>query len=171
MEKKLMSPVVKGLIIAAAVIAFAVVTAIMGVEKSKNFGWVQYVLIIGGIVWACINYGNQMEGNVTFGNVFAHGFKVTAVLTCIFILYMVLALTVLFPEIKEQSLAIMRAEMAKQPNKGDTEQMEKIVAGVSKYFVVITAGSTMIVFLIMGCVASLAGAVVAKKNPNANPLG
>ncbi|MEO7311265.1 MAG: DUF4199 domain-containing protein [Chitinophagaceae bacterium] len=172
-ERKVMSPIVKGVIITLAVIAFAVTTALIGIEKAKNFGWVQYLIIIGGIIWACISYSSQNEANVTFGNVFAHGFKVTAVVTCLFILYMVLALKVIFPGIREQSIAIMKTEIAKQPKKPnqDSEQMEKIIKGVSDNFVLITATGTMIVFLIVGAAASLAGAVVAKKNPNANPLG
>ncbi len=174
MEKKVMSPIVKGIIITLAVIAFAVITTVIGIEKSKEFGWVQYILIIVGVIWACMSYSSQKEGNVTFGNVFAHGFKVTAVVTCMFILYLILALKVIFPGIKEQSIAIMRTEMAKQPKQNkpqDSEQLEQIITGVSNNFVLITAGGTMIVFLIVGAAASLAGAVVAKKNPNVNPLG
>lgn len=168
-----MSPILKGVIITLAIIVFAVITAIVGIEKSRSFGWVQYLLIIAGIIWACIGYSKEKDGNVTFGNVFAHGFKVTAVVTCIFILYMVLALKVIFPDIKEQSIAIMRTEMAKQPKQPEqnTEQLEKIISGVSENFVLITATGTMIVFLIVGAVASLAGAVVAKKNPDTNPIG
>ena len=174
MEKKVMSPIVKGIIITVAVIVFAVITTVIGIEKSQAFGWVQYILLIVGIIWACISYSSQKEGNVTFGNLFAHGFKVTAVVTCMFILYLILALKVIFPEIKDQSIAIMKTEMAKQPkqkNQPDNEQLEKIITGVSNNFVMITAGGTMVVFLIVGAAASLAGAVVARKNPNANPLG
>ncbi len=165
-----MTPVVKGLIIALAVIVLAVITTIIGVEKSKSFGWIQYILIIGGIIWACVSYSSQMEGNVTFGNVFAHGFKVTAVVTCLFILYMVVALTLIFPEVVTQTLAIMKTEMAKQPGYNE-EQAEKIMGVTKKYFVLFTAGGTLVLFILLGAIASLIGAVVAKKNPNANPLG
>ncbi len=173
MEKKIMSPIIKGVIIVLAIIAFAVYTSVIGIEKAQKFGWVQYILIIAGIIWACMGYAKQKDGNVSFGNVFAHGFKVTAIVTCLFILYLALSLKFIFPEIKEQSIAIMRNEIGKQPKQPgqNSEQLDKIVAGVSNNFIMITAGGTLIVFLIVGAVASLAGAVVAKKNPNANPLG
>lgn len=165
-----MSPILKGVIITVAIIAFAVITALMGIEKSKSLGWIQYVLIIGGIIWACVSFSSQMESNVTFGNVFAHGFKVTAVVTSLFIVYMALALTFIFPEVKDQAINVMRTEMAKQPNYNEA-QADKIVGITQKYFVLFTAGGTLVLFLILGAIASLIGAVVAKKNPNANPLG
>ncbi len=43
--------------------------------KHPELSYIQYVFFIAGIIWACINYSNQLNGDVTFGNLFAHDFK------------------------------------------------------------------------------------------------
>ena len=163
MEKTVTTPVVKGLIISLIIIVFGVAIYFAGQSMNQGLGSLQYLLLIGGIVWACISYAKQMNGNVTFGNVFAHGFKTTSVVTVITIIYTVIALKFLFPDMMDMALDKTREELAK--GNMSEEQSEKAIEMTTKFFLPFAIGGILIVFLIVGCIASLIGAAVAKKNP------
>src|SRR5688572_16455546 len=101
MEKKVTTPVVKGIIISLILIVFQVAVYFAGQATNQGLSSIQYLLLIGGIIWACISFAKQMDHNVTFGNVFAHGFKTNAVVTVITIIYSILAIKFLFPDMME----------------------------------------------------------------------
>ena len=164
MEKTVTTPVVKGLIISLVIIVFGVAIYFAGQSMNQGLGSLQYLLLVGGVIWACISYAKQMDGNVTFGNVFAHGFKTTSVVTVITIIYTVIALKFLFPDMMDMALDKTREELAKG-NMSD-EQSEAAIEMTTKFFLPFAIGGILIVFLIIGCIASLIGAAVAKKNPN-----
>src|SRR5438045_9420391 len=96
MEKKIMTPVTKGLLIALITIVINVIGYMAHIEQASWFRWISTLVMCVGIIWACIHYAQQMDGNVTFGNVFVHGFKVSAVITVVSIIYFALPITVLF---------------------------------------------------------------------------
>ena len=164
MEKKVTSHVSKGLIISLILIVFSVVLHFSGQQlKNPSIGYLAYVILIGGVIWACITYGKERDHRVTFGNVFGHGFKVTAVVTCISIVFTVIFFLI-FPEIKEQSLDAARLEMEKNPQMND-ESIEQGLAMVSRMFFIFLIGAIIIGYLIVGAIASLIGAAVTKKTP------
>ena len=80
---------------------------------------------LAGIIWACISYSKQINANVTFGNLFAHGFKTTAVIIVIMFVYTIVALKVLFPDMVDKSMAMTRQKMEasgkanRQPDRPD----------------------------------------------------
>ncbi len=98
METNVTTPVVKGVIISLILIVFGIALYFGGQVGNQGLSSLQYIIIVGGIIWGCISYANQMNNNVTCGNVFAHGFKITAVVTVIIIIYTVIALKFLFPD-------------------------------------------------------------------------
>jgi hypothetical protein len=163
MEQKVTTPVVKGLILSLILIVFGVALHLTGQSMNKGINSLQYIIIIGGIIWACISYAKQMNHNVTFGNVFAHGFKTTSVVTVIMVIYTVLAITVLFPEMKQMAMDQATAEMEK--GNMPEEQMEQAISITQKFFVPFAIGGVLLAFMFLGCISSLIGAAVAKKNP------
>lgn len=168
MEKKVTSPVMKGLLIALILIIIGFVGRYANLQFEPWFAWVSYGLLIGGIIISCITYSNQMDHNVTFGNVFANGFKTTAVVTCLTILFMVI-LMLAMPEMKEEMLENARTQAAKGP--ATEEQVEQSMQIFNKMFWVFIIGGILLAYLFMGCIASLIGAAVAKKNPRpTNPF-
>lgn len=169
MEQKITPPWIKGLIISLALILTSVIIYIAGQTTNKSLGWLNAVIIIGGLIWACINYAKQSNGNVTFGNVFAHGFKTTAGFTVIFIIYSVIAAKFLFPEMIDQSMEQARIEMEKKGNLSE-DQIEQGLSMAKRFFMPFLIGGTLVIFAIIGVVGSVLGAAFAKKNPNYNPL-
>src|SRR5690242_21521890 len=101
MQTKPSTPVVKGLIIALILIVVGFVGRLVHVDMESWFRWVSNLLLVIGIIVSCVTYSNQLNHNVTFGNVFADGFKTTAVVTCITIVFTVIIMMVM-PEIKQQ---------------------------------------------------------------------
>jgi NADH:ubiquinone oxidoreductase subunit 6 (subunit J) len=163
MEQKGTSPVLKGVIITLLLIVLGLIIYFTGQMENKSIGYLQYVILVGGIIWSCISYAKQMNGNVTFGNVFAHGFKTTAVVAALLAVYTFIAVKFLFPDMVDKALEIAKKDMESK-NLTD-EQMQTGLDMARKFFVPFAIGGILIGFAIIGCISSLIGAAVAKKNP------
>lgn len=163
MEAKVTSHVVKGLILSLVLIVYGLILHFTGQSMNRSLNSIQYAIIVGGIIWGCITYANQLHNNVTFGNVFAHGFKMTAVVTVITIVYSILAFKVLFPEMLDQALAQASAELEKKNMSED--QMDTAMSITRKYFIPFAIGGILLGFMFIGAISSLIGAAVAKKKP------
>jgi len=164
MEPKVTTPVMKGLIISLVLIVFGLILQFTDLYMNKGLSSIQYLIILAGIIWACISFSNQMNNNVTFGNIFAHGFKTTAFITALMAVYSVVAMQYLFPEIMDKSLEAARLEMEKQ-GKLTEDQVDQALGFTKKFFVPLTIATVVVIFLVVGAISSLIGAAVAKKNP------
>jgi flagellar biosynthesis protein FlhB len=109
-----------------------------------------------------------MNGQVTFGNVFLHGFKMSTVITVILILWTILSITLIFPEIKEKAIEMARQQMEDTGKLTDSE-IDQRLGFTRKFFMIIVITTILFGTLIVGAIASLIGAAVAKKKP-VNPL-
>ena len=163
METKVTTPVIKGLIISMILIVIGLAIYFTGQVANKSLGYLQYLILFAGILWGCINYAKQLDGNVSFGNVFAHGFKITAVVTVILVLYTVLALTVLFPEMKDKLIEQAELEMEKQSM--SDSQREQAISMMKNYMMPFAIAGILFFFMVIGLIASLIGAAAAKKKP------
>ncbi|HEY6977764.1 MAG TPA: DUF4199 domain-containing protein [Chitinophagaceae bacterium] len=163
MEQKVTSSVSKGVIITLLLIVLGLIIYFTGQMQNKSLSYLQYIILIGGIIWSCISYAKQMNGNVTFGNVFAHGFKTTAVVAALLAVYTFIAVKFLFPDIVDKSLEMAKKEMASK-NLSE-EQMQTGLDMARKFFLPFAIGGILVIFAILGCVSSLIGAAIAKKNP------
>lgn len=171
METKVMTPQMRGLIIGLVLIVISVVMqiTITDYNKMRQYGWVSFALIVGAIIWATLSFAKEMDGNVTFGNVFAYGFKTTAAMTIIVLAYTLLAVTVLFPEMKEKALEAAREQMVTEGQLNDT-QIDQAIAMTDKFFLAFSIGGVVLGYLFIGAIGSVIGATFAKKNPNPNPF-
>jgi len=166
-ENKIMSPQIKGLLIALIVIILGIAGYFTGLGFSTWFNWVVNAIMFAAIIIACVHFANQKQGYVTFGNVFLHGFKITAVIAIIVLVYTLLAFTVLFPDMKEKVFEMQQAQMEKQGL--DDDKLEQGMTMMKKYFMIFLVIGVIFGTLIWGCIASLIGAAVAKKK-KINPL-
>jgi NADH:ubiquinone oxidoreductase subunit 6 (subunit J) len=163
MEKKVMTHFTKGLIIGLVMVAIGITFQVLDIYDR----WVQWVVLAayaGAIIWACISFSSDMDGDVTFGKVFSHGFKTAAIVTLIaiasfFITYLVM------PEMKEKAMEMARAEMAKNPQMTD-EIIDKALEFTNKYFLLFGVIGSLFSYALVGVIASLIGGGVAKKNPS-----
>ena len=164
MEKQLTSHIVKGALLGAFSILFSIIIYIFNLYSVTWLSWISYAVIVGGIIYGNIVYANQNNNNVSFGNIFAHGFKTTAVLIVISVVYTLLSLKVLFPDMIDKIIDMSRIEMEKNPKMTD-EIIEQAISMTRKFFIPFAVGGVLIGTGFMGAIGSLIGAGVAKKNP------
>ncbi len=162
MDEKVTTPVIKGIVISLVLAVLSIGGQLMDLETESWYKWLTTLLLFGSIIGACILFSNQNNNLVTFGNVFADGFKTTAVVTCLTILITVV-MFMLMPELKERVFT----EASRQAEKaGATDEMiEKQMGFVRSMFWVFVVGGVMVTYLVIGVIASLIGAGVAKKRP------
>ena len=91
MEKQITSHIVKGAILGGISILFSIIIYVFNLYTTQWLSWLSYAILIGGIIYGNVLFANQNDNNVTFGNIFAHGFKTTAVIIVITVLYTILS--------------------------------------------------------------------------------
>src|SRR5690349_6399946 len=132
-DKKVMTHVQKGLLVSLILIVIGIAGYFTKLYEQSWFSWVSNGILFIAVIWGCISYAKQMNGQVTFGNVFAHGCKMSVVIPLILIVWVLLAMTVLFPEMKDKTLEMARQRMEDRGNLTDT-QIEPGVEFTRKFF-------------------------------------
>ena len=163
MDKQITSHILKGAILGGISIIFSVIIYVFNLYTTQWLSFLSYAIFIGGIIYGNILFANQNENNVTFGNIFAHGFKTTAVVIVITVLYTVLSLFI-FPDMVDKIIEISRTAMAKNPQMTD-EMIEQGIAMTKKLFLPFAIAGAIFFTGFFGAIGSLIGAAVAKKNP------
>src|SRR5579875_2614023 len=114
-EKKTMTHITAGLIIAGFLFVYFILVSFLGLSTTPGMNLLQYAIIIGGLVYVVSQYGKANNYQESFGNLFAFGFKSTAVFTILYIVLLVLFFLI-FPDLKEKTFEIARQQMEKQKN-------------------------------------------------------
>ena len=165
MEEQITSHIIKGVILSIVSIVFSVIVYVFNLYEMQSLSYLNYAIFLGGLIYGAILYSNENKNQVTFGNVFAHGFKTTAVIIVITVFYTVIAFKFLFPDMMELMLTISRKQMLKDPKLTD-EMIEQAMSMSRKYFLPFVIGFSIIGTGFLGLIGSLIGAAVAKKNTN-----
>lgn len=165
METKVTSHIIKGLILSIISIAFSIIVYVFNLYEMQSISYLNYGIFIVGLIYGAILFSNENKNQVTFGNVFAHGFKTTAVVIVITVLYTVIAFKFLFPDMLDKVLEMSRKKMLKNPKMTD-EMIEQAMTMTKKYFLPFAIGGTIIATGFLGLIGSLIGAAVAKKSTN-----
>lgn len=166
-QQKPITHIQGGLIIAGILVVASTIIQFMNLSSSPAAGMIQPVVIILGLLLLVRAYGKANNYSLSFGNLFAYGFKTTAVFTIISIVFSVLFL-LLFPDLKEKSFEMARQQMEDNP-KLTEEQIDQAIEISRKFFWVGIVGGSMIFMIILGAIGSLIGAAATKKQPN-NPF-
>lgn len=163
MQPKPVSTAVKGLIITLLLIIFALVVHYTGMDQNSALQFVGYGIFILGIILSIAGYAKNIDYNSTFGKYFLHGFAVSAIITCLMIIFMWIFVT-LDPSIKEQSLQKAAEAMDKNPAISD-EQKSQALEITKKFFLVGVLAGTLVGYLLVGTIVSLITAAIIKKDP------
>jgi uncharacterized membrane protein len=155
----------KAIVIALLLIVFSLATYFLNVDTNGPVKYVGFLIFLVGIVWSVMSYGKQINYNSTFGNYFAHGFKISALVTSIIIIFLIV-FVIAFPDFKEKALDQTRKAMVEKNKELSEEQINKFLEMSRKFFMVGLVGLSLVFYLIAGVVASLIGAAVTKKQPN-----
>lgn len=169
MNKQPTAPATKGLIIAALLILFAVITTVFKLEQKTGLSLIPIAIMVGGIIWACASYSKDTWGNVTFGNIFAHGFKASALVAGVMAVFMLVLFKVIMPEALDRSMDVARAKM-ESDKEMTPEQVDQRMAMARKISLIVIPVSTALMYLVIGAIAALIGAAVSKKTDNPVPF-
>lgn len=161
MEKK-QTHIVYGFITGMVTVVFYLVIYLAGATFKPGMQYVPFIPFFVGVVINNIAFSKANGGAVTFGNVFTSGFKASALITLLIILWVVISIY-LFPDMKEKALEVARKKMAEDPHMTD-EIMVKNMLWVKNGYTTMLVSSTVFTELIAGAIFSLIGAAAAKKN-------
>lgn len=168
METKVTTPALKGTLIALVLIVFGLAIYFTGQTQNKALSSIGLVLYAVAIAYSAIYYAKQKNGNVTFGNAFADGFKTAAAATALFVVYTFLAFKFIMPDIIDLSMEEARKNMVEK--KMSQDQIDQAINMTQKFFIPFAIGGALFIYLLVGVIASLIGAAIAKKNPEASPF-
>ena len=168
MEKKVTSHITKGLIIALVFIILDLVAVFTDWRLHNWYGIVTGLLMLGAFIWACISYANEMNNAVTFGNVFVHGFKASAVVAVFMFVYALLLVNFISPGIID-AIIEKSIEEAQKDGKFNSdisdEELERGMELGRKIGKIGFYAGSLLMTLVIGAIGSVLGAAFAKKNP------
>ena len=163
MEQTVTSSTTKGIVIVLILIVIALVTYFMDINPEGPSRYVSFGVFMVGIIFSINIYGKQIDYNATFGDYFAHGFKIAALVTAIMIIYIVIFVN-LFPDVREKAMEVARKKMEDKGNLSQ-EMINQALEITKKFFMVFIIAATLLGYLIFGAIATLIGAGITKKNP------
>ena len=165
METKPLTPASKGAIIALLLIILSLVIYFTNQYGNRNLRSIQFVIVFVGILLSSMYYAKQMNGGVTFGNVFAEGFKTTAVIIVFLSIYTIISMKFVLPGMADKIIEAARMD-AQSQGKATLDEFDKNVAVTKQFMVPITIGITILSIGITGALGALLGAVLRKRPAN-----
>lgn len=160
---KITSHIFKGLVLAGILIVYAVVGELTHTSHTEWFGWVKVVLLAIGIITGVLTHAAQLQGNVNFSQLLVHGLKTTAVVTCLYFIFSLLQLYVFFPGSLDEMVKLGLADAAKN-GKIDQQKVAENMGQARKVVAIMLLAGVVMGTMILGLLAALLGAVLAKKN-------
>jgi hypothetical protein len=162
MQKKITNHFTKGFIIGLFMVMLGTTFQVLNIYEP----WVQYFslgIYAAAIIWTCHSFSREMKSEVSFKEIFSHGFKTASIVTLISIAAFIITYLIM-PEIKEKSLQIAREEMAKDPRLTE-EIINQSIAWTDKFFLVFGIVGSLFGFALTGAISSVIGAAISKKTP------
>jgi hypothetical protein len=164
MEQKVTPPWMIALITSLFLLILNLIGYVTNQLMNKSLGNIQFLIIFVVIIFGCIYYAKQMNGKVGYGNVFAHGFKITAGIAALLAIFSIISIKFIYPEIVDMSLEQARTGMEKA-GKMTTDDIDSFVNFTRSNFLSFTIGLVTFFIALTGFIASLIGAGLAKKTP------
>ncbi len=153
-----------GLILGGALVVYSLILFVTGLHMNQGLSYVSYVLIIGGLVMAMLDYRRGNQGFMSFGQGFRLGLLTSVVSSILSSIFSALYVGVINPGIKEEMLAKTREEMAKNPQMTE-EAMDMAMKMSEKMFTPwALAGIGLVGGIIMGIIFSLIISAILKKD-------
>ena len=162
MEKKPVSNIVKGLIIAAILIVLDLLGATSFLKSASWFVFVPTIALVLLCALNVIHYCSELKGNVKFGDAFAFGFKTAAIVALVMVLYTFISLKYVHPEFKEKAYQEALTGYQQQPNIMPDEAKTQ-ARNYADNFTMISVSRALMSTLIVSAVGSAIGAALAKR--------
>lgn len=123
--------------------------------------YIVHLFFLGGVILNAKVFSDKNQNNVMFGQVFSSGFKMTAVVLLLNVIWGAIALQWVFPDSQEKVLSFMMEQGTKEGF--SKEVLEERYKPVRENFVLFTLSGQTFLILFSGALFSLIGAGIAKK--------
>ncbi len=164
MEKKPITPLAAGLIIGLTSVVLFLAYYFTGLVFEQGWtAWIPAVVYVILVIVFISMWSNAQNNFVTFSSCFGFGFKTICITTLIVFLFTFLFIY-LTPDYRSQMLQMMKEQMRQNKQVTD-DQVEKGMEMISNNFMIITIGGSLFGNVVIGIIASLIGAAIAKKKP------
>jgi hypothetical protein len=152
-----------GVIIALAVMVFSLILFLLNLDQSYGLEWLSYLILVGGIWLAQLNYRNKYLGGwITYGQSFTVGLFISIVVGVIMGIYTFVFFKYINPGAMEEAMVIAEQKMM---DRGMTDMeieqgmaMAKKFSGIGMFTFSASAGN-----LFLGMIISLITSIFVKK--------
>lgn len=159
-NRKPTSHILKGIIIAVVMMALNF-TAQKVTQLPPVFMYLPTLVLVAGVIFSCIIYKKQSAPQPTFGDVFAHGFRTTAVVTLLMAVYMFIISKLAYPHTSEADIQVAMKSFEQMGNVMPAEARRMAEEGVKRAWIFDVSG-TIFTTLVCGLVGSLIGGAIAR---------
>ena len=159
------SAMTSGLILGIALVVFSLIIYIMGIVKPPFWvGIIQYLIIIGGIVYGTKKFRDEdLGGEISYSKALGFGILICVFAAVVSGIYTVLLMTVIDPDFINKMMTAIEEEYVKMGMSEDQiEASMKIVGKMQSP--VFMAISQVIGFAFMGAIFSLVTSAFLKKD-------
>jgi hypothetical protein len=164
MEAAITSHTRKGFIIVAVLIALDLFLKESGISISDGMQYLpRLVLSFIGVMVSCLLFAKQSAGRLKFADVFAHGFKTTAVIAFLMALYTFIAVKFIYAAPTLAEIEAAGKTIAVQGNVMP-EEAKQMAMQAAKSRWIIYVSLSIFASLIPGILGAVSGAALAKKN-------
>ena len=164
MENNIISGRSKGLVIAALLIITDLIIQyrFTAVPEGSRY-MARLVITFVGVLAACILFVKQ-SGTASFGEVFAHGFKTTALVAFVMAVFTFFAVKYIYPPPSAAEMESAVQALQQQGNMLAAEARQQAEKAAANRWVIYVSLS-IFAALIPGVLGALLGGAIAKKNP------
>jgi hypothetical protein len=169
MDNTPMSPVAKGLIVSAILIGYSCLIGVLGQNMNPDLAMIPLSILLICTALSGFYFASQMKGNVTQGGVFLHSFKMTALVAAMIGVWIAISLKLNLFHVMDQGLEMTRQSLIKAGDlkPDEIEDQLRIAKGAAAPMGTIM---NVVLYLFIGAIGSIIGAVFSKKNPGYRPV-
>jgi amino acid transporter len=161
MDTNFTSHIKKGAAIAVLLIILNIIAQVLK-QSFESWHRISFiVLFIFSLIASSILFKKECREDLPFGVLFTHNFKTATVTVCLFFIYTLLAVYLLFPGQFDFMMGDAM-EQAKKQGKSPAELQENITMA-KKVIVLSFISGGLVMNLITGVLGALLGAVIARK--------
>lgn len=158
-----LSPLIKGLITGAAMIAYSLI-AYNYIPAQSPLHWLVYGIFALGIVWTLIGWKNSAACTGRFGDGFNTGFRCFIVATLMMVMYS-FAFSKMHPEFAEEAARLYKEEQLKKKDNSKTPAQveEEALRYKNGYSTAVLYGSIFGYLIIGAAVTAAASALLSRR--------
>ncbi len=151
----------KGLVIAAILIIFKAITHFTHTVFAEWTVFIFGLIILLGVLISVVLHKNENNSIGKFTELFSYGFKVTAVVTCIYFIFIFLETKLFFPNYIHEKFYLRIENMQNNFKIESLNLNNNLVDAIDKETKIYFAGTIMSI-LFLGVLGAILGSVISK---------